>query len=60
MPADFEQYVDVVIDKPDFAATAPWLIEELHETKDPFFVRWFVDWMSRPSQLQREASIPDC
>lgn len=60
MPTDFEQYVDVVIDEPDFKATARWLIEELQHTEDLFFVRWFVDWMSRPSQLKHQASIPDC
>jgi DNA-binding NtrC family response regulator len=59
-PADFEQFADVVIDELDFAAAAPWLIEKLHDKKDLFFVRWFVDWMSHPSQLQHEASIPDC
>jgi hypothetical protein len=52
--------VDVVIDEPDFEATAPWLIGELQDSADLFFVQWFVDWMSRPSQSKHAPSIPDC
>lgn len=60
VPAQFEKYVDVVIDEPDFEATAQRLIEELRDTDFPFFVRWFDDWMRRSSGLNGVQSFYIC
>ena len=58
IPERFREYVDVVIDEPDFDATARWLIEELCDCEFPFFVRWFDDWMRRSSEGTGDEPLP--
>ena len=60
IPAHFEEYVDIVIDESDFETTAQWLIEELQDGEGLFFVRWFVEWMRRPSEPKTGEPFPAC
>jgi len=60
IPAHFEEYVDIVLDESDFEMTAQWLIEELQDAEGFFFVRWFVDWMRRPSERKTGEPFPTC
>lgn len=56
VPVHFEEYIDIVIDEPDFEATAQWLIPTLQDTSNFFFVGWFVSWMRRPRELNADSA----
>ncbi len=57
IPGRFEKYVDIVIDRTDFAISGVGLIRELSKGHTPFFRTWFEDWMNRAAQSERAESV---
>ncbi len=51
VPAVWQELVDVVIDKAEFARRGRWLLDELQDVHFPFFTEWFDDWKRRRSDL---------
>lgn len=60
IPDLLQEHVDVVVEEPDFGATAQWLIEKLRDADCVFFARWFADWMRRPCELRTDEPFHSC
>ena len=50
VPGNLQEYVDIVVDRDDFATKGSRLMKDLDHGQVPFFQRWFCEWVSRRSQ----------